>query len=78
VFANPHRLDLERSPNPHLAFGHGAHICVGNMLARMVGMHAMGSLIRRFPDLQLVDDRLDARVDLFALRGVRSLRVRRV
>jgi cytochrome P450 len=78
VFPDPHRLNLERSPNPHLSFGHGAHICVGNMLARMVGMHAMGSLIRRFPDLQLVDDRLDARVDLFALRGVKSLHVRRV
>jgi len=78
VFEDPHRLNLERSPNPHLAFGHGAHVCVGNMLARMVGMHAIGSLVRRFPELRLADDRLDARVDLFALRGVRSMPVRRV
>ena len=78
VFADPHRLDIGRSPNPHLAFGHGAHVCVGNMLARMVGMHSIGALVRRFQDMRLVDDRLDARVDLFALRGVRSMPVQRM
>ena len=77
VFEDPHRLDLGRSPNPHLSFGHGAHICAGNMLARMVVMHAITALLRRFPDLELLEDTFTPRLDLFALRGVKSLQVRR-
>jgi len=42
VFPDPDRLDLERRPVGHVAFGHGAHFCVGAALAR---------LARRFPDL---------------------------
>ena len=77
VFQDPLALELGRSPNPHLAFGHGAHICVGNMLARVVAMHAIGALIRRFPTLELAEDEMDPRLDLFALRGLKSLRVRK-
>ena len=77
VFADPHRLDLRRSPNPHLAFGHGAHICMGNMLARGVVGHAVTSLVRRFPDLQMVEDSFEPRLDLFAMQGMKSLKVRK-
>ena len=35
VFASPFELDVGRAPNPHLAFGHGAHFCLGAALARL-------------------------------------------
>ena len=35
VFAEPHRFDAVRDPNPHIAFGHGVHLCLGLHLARL-------------------------------------------
>jgi len=49
-FTDPDRLDLGRADNPHLAFGHGNHFCLGSQLARLETELAVGSLMRRFPD----------------------------
>jgi cytochrome P450 len=35
VFADPDRFDAARSPNKHLAFGYGGHVCIGQHLAKM-------------------------------------------
>lgn len=53
VFEEPDRLMLERSPNPHLAFGHGVHFCLGASLARLELRLALPRLLARFPRLAL-------------------------
>ncbi|MFE4594553.1 cytochrome P450 [Streptomyces laurentii] len=53
VFPDPDRLDLARTPNPHLSFGHGMHLCLGKQLTRMELEIAVDGLVRRFPDLSL-------------------------
>ncbi|WP_213285925.1 cytochrome P450 [Bradyrhizobium sp. sGM-13] len=49
----PERLDLERRPNRHLAFGTGIHFCLGHQLARIEGMCALQALFTRWPGLKL-------------------------
>ena len=56
VFDQPERFDIRRSPNDHLAFGFGAHFCMGNRLARMELSVMLDRLLDRLPDLALVDD----------------------
>lgn len=51
--AHPERLDLERRPNRHLAFGTGLHFCLGHQLARIEGAAALQALFTRWPKLQL-------------------------
>ena len=51
--ANPNDLDLTRADGRHLAFGHGIHFCLGARLARMEGRVALGTLVRRFPEMRL-------------------------
>lgn len=51
VFENPDSLDVDRTPNPHLAFGVGPHVCMGINLARLEIRVLFEELIRRFPDM---------------------------
>lgn len=73
-FDDPHRLDIGRTPNPHLIFGHGIHFCLGAPLARMEGRIAIAALRRRFPNMSLAADDLEWH-DSLVLRGVKSLPV---
>jgi cytochrome P450 len=52
-FAQPGQLDVQRGPQRHLAFGHGAHYCLGAPLARLEGEIALNTLLRRLPNLGL-------------------------
>jgi cytochrome P450 PksS len=56
--ANPHpeRLDLQRKPNRHIAFGTGIHFCLGHQLARIEARCALKSLFQRWPQLTLAID----------------------
>jgi len=55
VFENPHEFDITRKKIPHVAFGGGAHICIGAPLARLEAQVALGRLFARFPNLRLAD-----------------------
>jgi cytochrome P450 family 142 subfamily A polypeptide 1 len=65
VFADPDVLDVQRDPNPHLAFGFGPHFCMGASLARMELRVMLGELLRRLPDLRLAGDPLPRRSSNF-------------
>ncbi|WP_050502760.1 cytochrome P450 [Streptomyces monomycini] len=53
VFRDPGRLDLTRTPNPHLAFGSGRHYCPATTLARAHAATALTALLARLPGLRL-------------------------
>jgi cytochrome P450 len=52
-FHEPARLDVARSPNPHVAFGTGSHFCLGAQLARLEAQVVTEKLFTRFPKLSL-------------------------
>jgi cytochrome P450 len=53
VFPDPHRFDVARKDAPHVAFGGGAHLCIGSPLARLEAQVALATLFGRFPNLHL-------------------------
>jgi cytochrome P450 family 142 subfamily A polypeptide 1 len=56
VFERPERLDVERDPNPHVAFGgYGPHFCLGASLARLELRVLFEELLRRLPDMELAE-----------------------
>ncbi len=57
VFEHADLFDITRSPNPHLAFGFGAHFCLGNQLARLELRVMVERVLARLPDLRLAAER---------------------
>lgn len=52
VFTDPMRFDIRRNPNPHLAFGHGIHLCLGANLARMEARIFFEEFFRHFAGIE--------------------------
>jgi cytochrome P450 len=73
-FSNPDQLDITRADNRHLAFGHGPHLCIGWILARIQAQIAINTVLRRMQGLSLKIDSL-VWVGAPALRGPASLSV---
>jgi hypothetical protein len=53
AFPDPDRLDVGRGADTHLAFGYGAHYCIGAALARLMGRVAFEEIVTHLPDLRL-------------------------
>jgi cytochrome P450 len=66
------RFDVLRAPNPHLAFGFGAHFCLGANLARLEARVAFEELLARLPDYRMTQSRV-ARTCSGPIRGALSL-----
>ena len=72
-FAHPDLLDIERSPNRHVAFGYGVHFCLGAALARLEAPIAINTTLHRWPNLRLAGDTLEWQNTVF--RGLKALPV---
>jgi cytochrome P450 len=56
VFADPHRFDIHRNPNPHLSFGIAEHFCLGVHLARLEGRVFLDELLNTFSDIEITGE----------------------
>ncbi len=73
-FTDAASFDVAREDVHHLTFSGGVHYCLGAALARLEGQVVVGSMVRRFPGLQLVTEAPEHR-DHFILRGYKELRL---
>jgi cytochrome P450 len=74
VFDDPDELRLDRDPNPHVTFGAGIHFCLGAPLARLELQTSFGTVLRRMPTLDLVEQ--PRWKPGYIIRGLESLIVR--
>jgi cytochrome P450 len=75
VFEDPDRFDITRKRAPHVAFGGGAHICIGAPLARLEAKRVFLRLAERFPRLQLAEAGPPKWRPLPFFRGIETLTV---
>jgi cytochrome P450 family 142 subfamily A polypeptide 1 len=76
-FDDPFRFDVQRQPNEHVAFGFGAHFCLGQALARLELRVMFEQLLIRMPDIELAVDPADLpRRPANFISGLESMPVR--
>ncbi len=75
-FSNPDTFDITRSKNPHLAFGHGIHHCLGAPLARLESKIALSLLLDRMQQIERVGRGPLPPSDGIILHGVKQLPLR--
>ena len=74
AYADPDRVDLDRSGPAHLTFGFGPHICLGFPLARLEGQIAIPAVLERWRHIEVVPGPLEW-MDSMVLRGMLSFPV---
>ena len=75
-FQRPAEFDIDRSPNRHLAFGHGIHFCLGAPLARLEARIALEALLARLPGLSLAHEAPLERMESTIVYGLKALPIR--
>jgi cytochrome P450 len=74
VFDRPDELDITRQENPHVSFGAGIHFCLGAPLARVELEASFGTLLRRQPNMELMEE--PEWKPAYIIRGLKELTVR--
>ena len=74
-FPDPDRLDITRPENSHVAFGQGSHLCAGAHLARLEARIAFGTLLERYPAIELAEESTSHGPN-FNFRGFKTLPLR--
>lgn len=74
-YPDPDRFDVRREFKGHVSFGYGIHFCVGASLARLEGRIAIEETLKRFPEWEVVPDRV-VRQHTSTVRGYSEVGIR--
>jgi hypothetical protein len=74
-FPEPDRFDIGRTPNEHLAFGGGVHLCLGAHLARMEAQEAIGALVSRTRGIEALTEKRSWGRSLFRVPATLPVRL---
>ena len=75
IFSEPDIFKIDRSPNRHLTFGFGPHLCIGAALAREEGRIAKLDFFKLFPTTRLKAENSVEWIDAMVPRGLKKLDV---
>jgi cytochrome P450 len=74
-FEHPELFVVDRTPNPHVAFGSGIHFCLGAPLARLEAKIVLGAVLEHFPNIRIDPTAKLAFIPSMSILGVQSLPV---